>query len=94
MSLERHGDRHVYTRSRRVNGRIIREYVASGESAILAAELDAEERRAKQEARKAIFSPITQTDECLSALSEANPFRFLSLYLVASGCLRKNGSWA
>lgn len=94
MSLEIHGNTIVYTRHRCVGGRPIRQYVASGEDAILAAELDAAEREAKREAKAAALAPVTATDGCMAALNQAKPFKVLSAFLVALGCTRKNRSWS
>jgi hypothetical protein len=60
MGLEIRGTRKYYTRSKRVDGRVVRQYVGSGEFAEVMAELDAlerAERQAKQRVEQAWHSP-------------------------------------
>lgn len=42
-----------YTRSRKMNGRVVREYIGAGETAALIAQLDALERQSKEQERAA-----------------------------------------
>jgi hypothetical protein len=61
-----------YTRSRRRNGRVIREYIGTGNLAVLAAQLDAVERvkRAQEsEARRAHQAALDALDAPLRQLS-------------------------
>ena len=48
MSWETRGNKRYYTRSRRVSGRVVREYVGGGIAGEYAAELDAEARARRQ----------------------------------------------
>ena len=50
MSWEVRGGKKYYTRSRRVDGRVLREYVGGGLAGEYAAELDAEARARRQHA--------------------------------------------
>jgi len=49
MSLEQHGKRKFYYRGKRVNGRFVKEYVASGAEAEAAAKRDQAERAQRVE---------------------------------------------
>ena len=85
-----------YTRSRRVGGLIVREYVGTGPLAEFAANLDAEERRQReQEARawkeeqermEALTAPVEELCEGVEVLARAT--------LLVSGYHRHNrGEW-
>ena len=92
----RRGQGRYYTRSRKVNGRIIREYVGTGLVAELAAQQDAETRaqrlaerqRLQQEATRwtSAVAPLTQLSQLLDGLTAA--------VLIAAGYHQHHrGAW-
>lgn len=74
-------DRRYYTRSRRVNGRVVREYVGGGAVGELAAQLDAinrQKRGAERDALQteldavaALDAPLAELDELADLLARA-----------------------
>jgi hypothetical protein len=85
-----------YTRSRKANGRVVREYVGSGEAAELAAQMDAtnrakreterEARRAEKAELDALDARVTELDELADQLAHAA--------LMAAGFHQhKRGEW-
>ena len=85
-----------YTRSRKVDGRVVREYIGTGPLAELAAEADACERRRREEEAEAwreerermeaLEAPIEELCEAAELLSQAA--------LYAAGYHRHNrGEW-
>jgi hypothetical protein len=84
-----------YTRSRRVDGRVVREYVGTGPFAQLCARSD-EVLRAEREQRRleerwerekleALSAPVLEVDEAAAVLVRAS--------LVAAGYHRHKGEW-
>src|SRR5262249_19297011 len=93
MGLERG---RYYTRSRKVNGRVVREYVGAGIVAELASQLDAlerEERKAKRDAQRAADAKLAEIDDPLielNALAEG----LARAALLAAGYRRHHrGHW-
>lgn len=92
---ERERGGRYYTRSRREEGRVVREYVGGGLAGELAAEADrvereeAEARRVRRrrelERLEAIAAPVLEVDEAAKVLARAN--------LIAAGCHRRKGEW-
>jgi hypothetical protein len=84
-----------YTRSRRVEGRVVREYIGGGVVGELAARKDGEERERKEaEAARGqaevkhleeLAAPVVQLYEVAEALARA--------HLIAAGCHRHKGEW-
>jgi len=85
-----------YTRSRKVNGQVVREYVGGGLLGQLAARIDAEERRKRQqeaaawkeerEQIEALTAPVEELCEGVEILARAA--------LLVSGYYRHNrGEW-
>jgi hypothetical protein len=63
-----------YTRSRRVNGRVVRQYIGSGELAEMTAELDAKVRAARKEKRQtwqAVREEFEKLDQQVKELDQA-----------------------
>jgi hypothetical protein len=93
-----------YTRSRRVNGYVQREYLGSGELARLSAEIDtaaresqtalrriaAQQRQCEQEHREAIYAAILTPLDALDVLCQAAMRRGL---LAAGYHQHKRGEW-
>jgi hypothetical protein len=85
-----------YTRSRKVNGRVIREYVGSGDLAELAAEMDAIERQRKQIEGAAIHAEREELQALDGTLDEVNDAADLlaRAALAAAGFHQhKRGEW-
>jgi len=92
----RNGRGRYYTRSKRVNGRVIREYIGTGSAAELIAEYDAEKRRERlsaQETRKAARDDIESTrklvDRCYGLARD-----LARLEMIRAGYYRHHrGEW-
>src|SRR5438552_18472343 len=97
MGWERRGRGGLYyTRSRRVNGRIVQEYVGTGLVAELAARLDAEERagrRACIEAARAERRRLDEADAQISRLCELADALSRSALLLAGYRQHDRGEW-
>lgn len=91
----RTGGKSYYTRSKRRDGRVVREYVGGGLSGWLAAEgdrIDREQREAqalreKEDLKRleALASPVVELSEAAQILVRA--------HLIAGGCHRHKGEW-
>jgi hypothetical protein len=85
-----------YTRSKKINGRVVREYVGGGELAAAIALLDAEER-ADRSAERAAWRErerkLDEAEEVLQNLSDTIE-AYARAVLYAAGYHRhKNGEW-
>jgi len=88
----RNGGGRYYTRSKRVGGRVVREYVGTGPAAELAAEADAARRAQREQERRAwnrAKKEIEASEDALERLREA-----VRGLLVDGGFYRHNrGEW-
>ena len=92
-SRERGGP--YYTRSRRVNGQVVREYIGGGELARIASESDAisrtlrkaewQQERAKLERLETLSAPLGELCEVTEILTRAR--------LLAGGYHKHKGEW-
>jgi hypothetical protein len=85
-----------YTRSRKVNGRVVREYVGTGRAAELAAQLDALERERRQgeaEALRRQKAELAALDADIKALAETADLLASAALLAAGYHLHKRGEW-
>jgi hypothetical protein len=85
-----------YTRSKRVNGRVVREYVGGGHAGELAARLDALEREERAVARRCARAERKRMVELDAQLDELNELADLlaRAALLAAGYVRHNrGEW-
>jgi hypothetical protein len=85
-----------YTRSRKVNGRVVREYVGTGRVAELAAQLDALERERREREARAVRqqkAELTVLDAELKALTERADLLARAALLAAGFHRHKRGDW-
>lgn len=89
-------ERGYYYRARKVNGRVVREYVGTGFVAELAAQMDASERREREIERAARRAERDELDALDAPLNELNTLADLvaKAALMAAGfhCHRR-GEW-
>lgn len=91
----RSGGGRYYTRSRRVNGRVVREYVGGGEKGEQAARADAEERAMRDAERALIRAEQERADAInaeLASLHRSVDFLTRGI-LLANGFKRHKRQW-
>jgi hypothetical protein len=85
-----------YTRSRKVNGRVVREYIGTGEVAELLAELDALEREERETERaegKALRDELDALDGSLGELHTKAELLARAALIVAGFHQHHRGEW-
>jgi hypothetical protein len=85
-----------YSLSRKVNGRVVREYVGTGHLAELAAQLDALERERKRQEAQAVYDEEAQRaalDADVQALIETTDLVARAALLAAGYHQHKRGEW-
>jgi hypothetical protein len=85
-----------YTRSRKVNGRVVREYCGTGELAKLAAEIDTikrADREAEREARHVEKAELDALDASVRELDEMADLLARAALLTAGYRQHKRGEW-
>ena len=96
MSWEsREGGGRYYTRTRRINGRQVREYVGCGRTAILAAALDKAERRKREERAAAQRDEREQLNALEAQVAATSELAELAANacLLAAGFHYHRGEW-
>jgi hypothetical protein len=89
-------ERGYYYRVRKVNGRVVREYVGTGEVARLAAQLDAlerEQRRLKALEQRQEKGELQALDAELKVVNERIDLAAHAALLAAGFHLHKRGEW-
>ncbi len=85
-----------YTRSKRVNGRVVREYVGGGPGGVYAAQLDQlerDEREAERRAAQAEHEQVAQLDGPLDNLNELADLLARAALLAAGYVQHNRGEW-
>ena len=85
-----------YTRSKKVNGRVIREYFGAGEVAELASQIDAinrADREAEREARRAEKAEMDALDVPLNDLNDLADLLAHAALVAAGFRQHKRGEW-
>jgi hypothetical protein len=85
-----------YSRSRKVNGRVVREYCGVGEVAELAAQMDAinrADREAEREAQRALKAELDALDAGVKELDELADLLARAALLAAGYRRHKRGEW-
>ncbi len=84
-----------YTRSRKVNGRVVREYIGGGDLGVLAAELDAIERKRREYERESWRiekEEIETFDKSIAKVCEMADI-IARAAMLAAGFHRHRGEW-
>lgn len=85
-----------YTRSKRVNGRVVREYIGGGRAGELVAQMDAIDRDKRETARMCARFEREEVERLDAALDELNELadRLARAALLAAGYVQHNrGEW-
>jgi hypothetical protein len=85
-----------YTRSKKVNGRVVRQYVGTGRAAELAAQVDALVRQQRHDERLAFLAEkadIDDLDADLAILAERTDLLTRAALLAAGFRQHKRGEW-
>src|SRR5215207_11659697 len=84
-----------YTRSRRVDGRVVREYVGGGALGELAARTDAEERERREAEATRGRAEVERLEELVAQVVELCEVAeiLVRAHLIAAGCHRHKGEW-
>jgi hypothetical protein len=85
-----------YTRSRRVNGRVVREHVGGGTIGELAAQLDAldrQKRDAERAAARAVRDEVAALDAPLAELNDLADLLVTAALLAAGYHQHNRGNW-
>jgi hypothetical protein len=84
-----------YSRSRKINGRVVREYVGTGRVAELAAELDAIERQRREAERAAWLTKRAELDALDAGVATLIDLTDLAVAaaLLAAGYHNHKGQW-
>jgi hypothetical protein len=85
-----------YTRSRKVNGRVVREYIGGGEAGELAAQIDAAnraDREAARDARRAEQARLKALDAPLNVLNDLADLLAHAALLAAGFHQHRRGNW-
>lgn len=97
MGWETHGKgRRYYTRTRRVNGRVVREYVGGGEKGAAAAKADADRRAREAAAKKSqrkLESELARADVSLAELAQACELMLKATLIAAGWHQHDRGMW-
>ena len=89
-------ERGYYYRVRKVNGRVVREYVGGGRIGALAAELDElnrQQREAEREARRRQREELAALESSLDRLAELAELAARAALLAAGYHQHKRGDW-
>ena len=89
-------DGRYYTRSRRENGRVVREYIGAGETAELLAQMDAterHERRIDREVERGVRERIGAMDAAVAELNELADLLVAAAMLAAGFRQHNRGNW-
>lgn len=92
----RNGKGRYYTRSRKVDGRVVREYLGCGEAAVATADLDSldrEQRERQRQMQRAQAAEQVALDSAVNAVCEAAQL-WGAVALLAAGYRRHDrGEW-